>query len=113
MATGRPVVSTAVPDVVSNFSSAAQIARSPEEFVQHCRQAIENADAKALERGLKMVAENSWETIVAKLEGHVMDALRARKARPGGKPSQPRNRRLPARADLGGAKAVALERTAL
>jgi glycosyltransferase involved in cell wall biosynthesis len=75
MATGRPVVGTAVTDVVRNFGSVVKIARSPDEFVALCRQAIEQADPATIERGLQMARENSWETIVARLEGHVNDAL--------------------------------------
>jgi len=76
MATGRQVISTAVADVVSNFGGIVSIARGPEEFIEHCRQAVQQEDRQAIERGLKMVGQNSWESIVAKLEKHVEEALR-------------------------------------
>ena len=98
LATGRPVVSTAVPDVVSNFGGAVSIARSPQEFLLFCRHALEMPDGAALERGLKMVADNSWESIVTRLEQHVRDALPARnglqnpnQSRPGTAPMRRRN----------------------
>jgi len=75
MATGRMIVSTAVPDVVSNFSSVVKVARSPGEFVKMCQQAVEKPEADAIERGLQMARENSWESIVGKLEGHMADAF--------------------------------------
>jgi len=75
MATGRPIVSTAVPDVVTNFGSVVQIAGSPAQFVSLCREAAEKPDQRALARGLRLVEENSWDTIVAKLEAHVEEAL--------------------------------------
>jgi glycosyltransferase involved in cell wall biosynthesis len=75
MATGRLVVSSAVPDVVSNFGSVVKVARSHDEFIQLCRQAVEKGDQAAVERGLKMASESSWESIVNKLEQHVRDVL--------------------------------------
>jgi len=81
MATGRPIVSTPVPDVVSNFGSVVQIARSQREFIEYCRNAIRSPDSAAIERGLQLVSKNSWEAIVAELEGHMQTAL-ARKRVP-------------------------------
>ena len=75
MATGKPIVSSAVPDVISNFGEVVKIARSHEEFLQLCRDAAENPDAALIEHGLQMAQQNSWESIVAKLEGHIHDAL--------------------------------------
>lgn len=79
MASGRPIVSTAVPDVVSNFSSVVKVARNQDEFIQFCRDAVERPDGAAVERGLQMAAENTWESIVAKLEAHIETALLQRR----------------------------------
>jgi len=76
MATGRPIVSTAVPDVVRNFGSVVKIAGTREEFISLCRQVIAAPDRQAIEGGLKLARENSWESIVAHLEDHVCEALR-------------------------------------
>ncbi len=78
MATATPVVSTAVPDVCSNFASVVKIARSPTEFVQMCIKQVAQPDEVAVERGLKMAQENTWEAIVAKLDSHVARAIRQR-----------------------------------
>ena len=78
MATATPIVSTAVPDVCSNFSSVVKIAASPAEFVEMCREQVAQSDAMAVQRGLKMANENTWEAIVAKLESHIDKALRQR-----------------------------------
>ncbi len=75
MATGREIISSAVPDVISNFGAVVKVAHSHDEFIQLCRQAVERPDQKAIERGLKMASENSWESIVNKLEQHVRDVL--------------------------------------
>jgi len=78
MATGRMIVSTDVPDVVSNFSTVVKVATNAEEFISHCREAVAKPDQAAIERGLKMASENSWEAIVSRLEKHVKEALHKR-----------------------------------
>ena len=78
MATATVVVSTPVPDVCSNFSKVVKISSSSAEFVQLCREQVEKPDQSAIERGLQMAADNTWEAIVAKLEGHIETALERR-----------------------------------
>jgi len=75
LATGREIVSTSVPDVVHNFGTVLKIARTREEFLLLCEAALDAPDAERLARGLKMAQENSWEAIVASLEGHVSETL--------------------------------------
>jgi glycosyltransferase involved in cell wall biosynthesis len=75
MATGRPIVSSPVPDVVSNFAEVVKIGTSHEDFIALCRQAIEEPDQAAIARGIKMADQNQWHMTVAKLEGHIQDAL--------------------------------------
>lgn len=80
MAAGRPIVSTAVPDVVSNFGQVVKIG-APGEFIELCRKEVLEPDEQAIARGIAMAEENQWETIVEKLEGHIADALRAKARR--------------------------------
>lgn len=75
MATGRQIISTAVPDVVDDFGSVVSIARTAEEFVLLCEKALDQPDAEAIARGLKMARQNSWDSIVAQLEGHLEEVL--------------------------------------
>jgi len=81
MATGKMIVSSAVPDVVRNFGEVVRIAASPREFISLCDQAAAHPDPAAIERGLRMAAGNSWESVVAQLEKHVEGALARRKWR--------------------------------
>jgi len=78
MATGKPIVSSAVADVVTNFGAVVSIARSHDEFIALCRDAISQADPARLEAGMKQAADNSWDSIVAQLEKHIADALAAK-----------------------------------
>ncbi len=89
MATGRPIVSTAVADVVRNFGSVVHIAESADQFVSLCRQAVEAPHNAAVARGLEMVGQNSWDAIVAKLEAHLEEALETRASRLAGRRARP------------------------
>jgi glycosyltransferase involved in cell wall biosynthesis len=81
MATGRPIVSTAVPDVVSNFPSVVHIADSAVGFVSACRRCVTTPDPRRVEKGLKLARANTWEHIVGRLRRHVNDALRQKRDR--------------------------------
>ncbi len=80
MATGRQIVSTAVPDVVNNFGSVVSIARNRDEFILLCEKALDQPDAEAIARGLKMARQNSWDSIVAQLETHLEEALERKRS---------------------------------
>jgi glycosyltransferase involved in cell wall biosynthesis len=75
MATATPIVSTTVPDVVTNFGSVVQLAATHEQFIQCCREQVAQPDGDAIERGLRLARANTWEAIVARLEGHIADFL--------------------------------------
>lgn len=75
MATGRPVVSTALDEVKSNFRSVARIADSHKEFIAWCRREVDSPSKTRIARGLKLAADNTWEAIVGKMELHVAQAL--------------------------------------
>jgi glycosyltransferase involved in cell wall biosynthesis len=75
MATGRPIVSTPVEDVVTQFSDVVTIAQSASEFMQECKRLASNTPRTRIERGLVLARQNSWDSIVAQLEQHVADVL--------------------------------------
>jgi len=75
MATGKPIVSSAVADVVTNFGTVVKIATTHEEFIALCQEAIKTPDAEATAAGLKQAAAHSWNSIVAQLEKHIAHAL--------------------------------------
>lgn len=80
MATGRPIVSTAVEDVVVQFSGVVKIGRTPQEFLTMCRRAAECPNQLGIRAGLKLAARNSWESIVHQLDGHVLDAVNRKRS---------------------------------
>jgi glycosyltransferase involved in cell wall biosynthesis len=75
MATGRPIVSTPIEDVVRQFEDVVKIASTAGEFVAACRRAAECPNRVGVRRGLKVASWNSWESIVERLEGHVVEII--------------------------------------
>ncbi len=75
MASARPIVSTAIEDVVLQFDAVVSIASSSEDFIARCQKAIAQPDTARIKLGAKMARQNSWESIVAQLEKHIEDAL--------------------------------------
>jgi glycosyltransferase involved in cell wall biosynthesis len=75
MAAGRPVVSTALDEVVMNFGQVARVARSPQEFITLCRREADRPSQRRIQRGLRLAAENTWEANVARMEEHLAAAF--------------------------------------
>lgn len=75
MATGRPIVSTPIEDVLRQFEDVVRIAGTAEEFVAACLRATECPNRVGVRRGLKVASRNSWESIVEKLEAHVLEII--------------------------------------
>jgi glycosyltransferase involved in cell wall biosynthesis len=78
MAAGKPIVSTAVPDVVRNFVPIVRVAGSIEEFIEEVRNAIA-PDPERIEGGVTCARGASWESIVASMDRLVVSAVGTRK----------------------------------
>jgi glycosyltransferase involved in cell wall biosynthesis len=78
MAAGKPIVSTAVPDVVRNFTPIVRVANSIEEFIEETRAATAT-DAERIEAGVACARGASWESIVATMDRIVATAVSARR----------------------------------
>jgi precorrin isomerase len=77
MAAGRPIVSTAVADVVRQFTPIVQIGRSHDEFVRLVGEACVAPDARMIEQGIERARAATWERIVAAMREHVLATVRA------------------------------------
>jgi glycosyltransferase involved in cell wall biosynthesis len=75
MAAGKPIVSTAVADVVRNFTPIVKVARSYDGFAAASRAAARAPEPELIARGIGMAADHSWESIVGKMRGHIAAAL--------------------------------------
>ena len=82
LASGRPVVSTPVPDVRANFAPYVAIGATPESFLTLVRDAVERPDPLHRARGIEHARQNGWEQIVATMVQLIEDAARTRVATP-------------------------------
>lgn len=78
MAAGKPIVSTAVPDVVHNFTPVVDIAVSAGEFIDAVKRVFLSPDPQRLDAGIKRANEASWEAVVRAMRGHLLEAMRGR-----------------------------------
>lgn len=74
-ATGTPVVSTPVHDVVRQFREIVRIAPTQRDFIEACAEATTQSNDAAIRRGLELARQNTWEAIVHRMQGHIADAL--------------------------------------
>ena len=74
MAARKPIISTAVADVVKNFSPIVRIAHSHEDFVQQL-DTLRNADDAGLDAGLAMARNSTWTSIVGQIDKLITDAV--------------------------------------
>jgi glycosyltransferase involved in cell wall biosynthesis len=75
MAAGKPIVSTAVPDVITNFTPIVKVARSADAFIDAVISASAEPDASAIEAGIEMAASSTWERIVARMRALIHEAV--------------------------------------
>ena len=75
MAAGKPVVSTAVADVVRNFTPIVDVAWSPEEFIDAVERAWKCPDPGRIAEGVVRAAHASWDATVAEMEQDIRTAL--------------------------------------
>jgi glycosyltransferase involved in cell wall biosynthesis len=77
MAAGKPVVSTAVPDVLHHFTPIVDVALTTEEFIAAIQRAARNPRAELIEQGIDRANRASWDSIVSAMRGHMLDSARA------------------------------------
>jgi glycosyltransferase involved in cell wall biosynthesis len=75
MAAGKPIVSTAVPDVVRNFTPIVRVARSTDEFID-AAWAATVPDETRIAAGIARAREATWESIVDAMDHLVARAVR-------------------------------------
>jgi glycosyltransferase involved in cell wall biosynthesis len=72
MAAAKPVVSTAVPDVVRNFTPVVRVAHCAGEFIRAVQEAVASPDQDMIGKGIALARESSWEAIVSAMRGHML-----------------------------------------
>jgi glycosyltransferase involved in cell wall biosynthesis len=75
MAAGKPIISTAVADVVRNFTPIVKVANNIDEFVDAAVEAMKGADVKLVADGVRMAENSSWESIVSQMRDIITRAV--------------------------------------
>lgn len=75
MAAGKPIVSTAVRDVVRNFVPVVRVASDADDFAAQVAEALSVADDDRVEQGLQMASRSSWDSIVWQMRRLMGEAL--------------------------------------
>jgi glycosyltransferase involved in cell wall biosynthesis len=75
MAGGKPVVSTAIADVVRNFTPIVQVAHSPQEFVDAVERAWRTPDTALIAEGIQRASGSSWDATVASMRRDIQEAI--------------------------------------
>ncbi|HZH98697.1 MAG TPA: glycosyltransferase [Fimbriimonadaceae bacterium] len=77
LATGKPVISTAVKDVLRQYSDDLYICKSTDEFIEMAERALAGKDQEMRARGLERAQRCSWESTVAEMERLIAEAIGA------------------------------------
>jgi glycosyltransferase involved in cell wall biosynthesis len=75
MAAGKPVVSTAVPDVLHHFTPIVDVALTAEEFIAAIQRAARGPRAELIEQGIDRANRASWDSIVSAMRGHMLESV--------------------------------------
>jgi UDP-galactopyranose mutase len=83
MATGKPVISTPVKDVLKQWTDIVHIARGAEEFVQAAQRVLERQGdtEERIQRGLALAQKCSWEGTVQTMQDMIKDAINRKQRR--------------------------------
>ena len=77
LSSGKPVVSTAVADVVRNFGDVVAVARDADDFAAAVASSLQAADPERSARGIARAEAATWDAPVAAMRGHVQAGVRA------------------------------------
>jgi len=76
LATGRPVISTPVKDVVRQYSDTVSIVRTMDEFLAEAERLLKNPDPDRIQRGIEKARGASWENTVKDMQGLIAQAIK-------------------------------------
>ena len=83
LAGGKPVVSTAIADVIRLYGDAVSVAGDPAQFLEACDRALLESPQAAMQRhssGAALVASHSWDSIAAAMLDRLEAELQATEA---------------------------------
>ena len=75
-ATGRPVISTPVKDVVRQYSDLVYIAKHQDEFIEAVSNALREPDEQRIERCIAKAKASSWDNTVKAMQTLIAEAIK-------------------------------------
>lgn len=75
LAAGKPVVSTAVPDVVRQYTDVVDVADSIGSYVALVETRFANVDPERIAAGIARARSSSWDATVGAMRGHILRTL--------------------------------------
>ena len=75
LATGRPVISTPVKDVVRQYSDLVEIVKTPEDFINIVERFLKEPPTDRIQRGIEKARQCSWESTVQTMQDLITDAI--------------------------------------
>jgi hypothetical protein len=83
MATGKPIISTPVRDVVKQWTDIVHIAKTAEEFVQVAQRCIDRQGdvEQRIAHGLELAQKCSWESTVQQMQDLIQQAINKKERR--------------------------------
>lgn len=78
LAGGKPVVSTAMTDVVELFSDYVGVAHDSEQFLMLTESAVENPDEDHIARGIRFANGFTWEAMAERIRDLIIESLEKR-----------------------------------
>lgn len=94
MAAAKPIVSTAIRDIVDDYRDIVAIADDPQQFVAHCEQALQSSEetrTRMIQKMDQVLSQTSWDRTVSAMQALMLETESGR-----------RRRRMPPRAGSAG-----------
>ena len=79
----KPVVSSAIPDMIKYYSDIIGIAHTHQEFEELCDRAIRSPESFNLEKGLEAAKKTSWASIIQSMESLIKQEIEKKYSRKG------------------------------
>lgn len=79
LATGKPVISTPVRDVVRQYSDLVEIVGTPQEFVEAIDRLVQDPNTERIQKGVDKARECSWEGTVSQMRELIRQAADCKK----------------------------------
>jgi glycosyltransferase involved in cell wall biosynthesis len=75
LATGKPIISTPVSDVIRQFDGLVEIVKSADDFVSAAERILAQPDPERIARGIERAKASSWESTVKSMRDIIAESI--------------------------------------